>query len=205
VHIQRSSYHTTVADDEAGSATAEQTIATVLIGTPYLDIVGSYALQGLARTVQVLTGKLTDAQAQQALDPVLQAMPTTTGSGALWGLATALQALAGKLTDVQAQQVLATSFLQRAFGWSATSDESAAWAGAITSFLGRAGEPHYASAIVELLKQPVAAGPATEVLLRALHQAIPAAPGPEAGLPANLRWIAQTYPRIDLLSAPACL
>jgi hypothetical protein len=57
---------------------------------------------------------------------------------------------------------------------------------------------------VELLKYPVAGGQATNVLLEALRAVIPAAPSAEAGLPANLRWIADTYPGIDLKSAPAC-
>jgi hypothetical protein len=55
---------------------------------------------------------------------------------------------------------------------------------------------------VELLKNPTAGGPATNVLLDALH--VLAAPGAEAGLPANLRWLADTYPAIDLRRAPAC-
>ena len=57
---------------------------------------------------------------------------------------------------------------------------------------------------MELLKYPVAGGQATNVLLEALRVAIPAAPGAEAGLPANLRWIADAYPGFDLKSAPAC-
>jgi hypothetical protein len=61
--------------------------------------------------VQVLAGKLTDAQAQQALDPVLQAMRRTTNLDALGALAQAVQALPGKLTDAQAQQALG-QFLQ---------------------------------------------------------------------------------------------
>jgi hypothetical protein len=80
--------------------------------------------------------------------------------------------------------LLATSHLQSAFGWSAISEESAAF---------------FVGAIVELLKYPIAAGPATDVLLEALRMATP---GARAGLPANLRWLADTYPAIDFRSAP---
>ena len=152
--------------------------------------------------MQALPAKLTDTQAQQALEAVLQAMRGGTTDGTLPALAQAVQAVAAKLTDAQAQQVLATSHLQSAFGWSATSEESVAWAEVIATLLRRSGEPNYVDAIVELLKYPIAAGPATNVLLEALRVA--AAPGAEAGLPANLRWLADTYPTIDLKSAPAC-
>ena len=162
------------------------------------------ALKGLALAVQAAAGELTDAQAQQALDVVLQAMRGTTDANAHLGLAQAAQSLAGKLTDAQAQQVVAAGHLQSAFGWSATPEESAAWAKAIATLLRRPAEPNYVGAIVELLKYPVAGGQATNVLLEALRAVIPAAPSAEAGLPANLRWIADTYPGIDLKSAPAC-
>jgi uncharacterized ParB-like nuclease family protein len=180
---------------------AQQVLAAVLKakGTTNPD-----ALQGLAQVVQALAAKLTDVQAQQALDVVLQEMRGRTGRFALEeDLAQAVQVLAGKLTDVQALHVFATGVLQSAFGWSARSDASATWAGAIARLLRRSGQRDV-NAIIELLKYPIAAGPATDVLLRAMHEAIPASPGAEAGLPANLRWIAETYKRIDLSTAPAC-
>jgi hypothetical protein len=90
-------------------------------------------------------------------------------------LAQAAQALTGKLTDAQARQVPGTSNLQSAFGWSATSEESTAWAEVIVTLLQRSGETNYVSAIVELLKYPIAAGLATNVLLEALRMAIPSA------------------------------
>jgi uncharacterized protein (DUF2267 family) len=86
-----------------------------------------------ATEVQAAAGELTDAQAQQALDAVLQAMRGTTDANAHLGLAQAAQSLAGKLTDAQAQQVVAAGHLQSAFGWSATPEESAAWAKAIAT------------------------------------------------------------------------
>jgi hypothetical protein len=160
------------------------------------------ALERLAQAVQAVADKLTDAQAQKALDAVLQAMRGTTDADMHLGLAQAAQAVAGKLTDAQASQMLATSHLQSAFGWSATSEESAAWAEVIATLLRRSGERNYVGVIAELLKYPIAAGPATNVLLEALR--VSAAPGAEAGLPANLRWLTDTHPAIDLRRAPAC-
>ena len=50
--------------------------------------------------------KLSDAQAQRALDPVLRKIGQTTDPYPLVALAQALQTLAAKLTDAQAQLAL---------------------------------------------------------------------------------------------------
>jgi hypothetical protein len=60
----------------------------------------------------------------------------------------------------------------------------------------------YVSAIVELLKWPTTAGPATDALLEVLHERVPRAPGKESGLDATIAWVAKTYPEIDLDSPP---
>jgi hypothetical protein len=60
----------------------------------------------------------------------------------------------------------------------------------------------YVAAIVELLKWPTRAGPATEALLEMLHERVPGAPGKEAGLDATVAWVARTFPDIDLDSPP---
>ena len=61
--------------------------------------------------------------------------------------------------------------------------------------------------MVELLKRPTTVGSATDALLEILHQRVPKAPGKEAGLDANVAWVAATYPAIDLDSPPhtSCL
>jgi hypothetical protein len=61
----------------------------------------------------------------------------------------------------------------------------------------------YVAKIVELLKWPTTAGPATDALLEALHERVPSAPGKEAGLDATVAWVAETYPEIDLDSPPS--
>jgi hypothetical protein len=60
----------------------------------------------------------------------------------------------------------------------------------------------YVATIVELLKWPTTAGPATDALLEVLHDRVPGAPGKEAGLDATVAWVAQTFPDIDLDSPP---
>ena len=61
----------------------------------------------------------------------------------------------------------------------------------------------HVAAIAELPKWPTSAEPgATAALLEVLHDRVPGAPGKEAGLDANVRWIATTFPEIDLDSPP---
>ena len=63
-------------------------------------------LQALAQALQALPAKLTEAQANQALEPVLKQIGQTTNPYAHWPLAQALKALAAKLTEAQASQAL---------------------------------------------------------------------------------------------------
>ena len=64
------------------------------------------ALEALAQALQALPAKLSEAQASQALDPVLKQIGQTTDPDALLALAQALQALAAKLSEAQASQAL---------------------------------------------------------------------------------------------------
>ena len=64
-------------------------------------------LLALAQAIQALAGKLTEAQAQQALVPVLKQFDRTTDPDVLGALAQAIEALPAKLTEAQAQQALA--------------------------------------------------------------------------------------------------
>ena len=65
------------------------------------------ALRELVQALQALAAKLTEAQAQEALAPLLQQIGKTTNPDALRELVQALQAVAAKLTEAQTQQVLA--------------------------------------------------------------------------------------------------
>ena len=59
---------------------------------------------GSGRGLKALAAKLTDVQAQQALEPLLQQVGTTTDPDQLRALACGLQALAAKLTEAQTEQ-----------------------------------------------------------------------------------------------------
>jgi len=65
-----------------------------------------FNLRGLARTLQALPVRLSEAKAQQALDPMLKQIGQRTDPSELQILAQALQALPVGLTDAQAQQAL---------------------------------------------------------------------------------------------------
>jgi hypothetical protein len=52
----------------------------------------------------------------------------------------------------------------------------------------------YVGGIVEALKYPTTAGPATDALLDALHDRLPDAPGHKAGLAETLAWILSSRP-----------
>jgi hypothetical protein len=64
------------------------------------------ALQALARTIEALAPRLTDAQATQALDPILKQIGQTNNPFVFQVIAEAIKALAPKLTDTQAAQAL---------------------------------------------------------------------------------------------------
>jgi hypothetical protein len=76
---------------------------------PLLQQIGSTthlaALQALAKAVQTLSCKFTEAQAQEAFAKILGQIGTS-DLATLQALAKALQALAAKLTEAQAQQAL---------------------------------------------------------------------------------------------------
>jgi hypothetical protein len=91
-----------------------------------------------------------------------------------------------------------------ALAWAPTTAVAVAAAGAAVSLLPRHQVEPAVQTIVELLKYPMAAGDATIVLLEGLKAIAPEAPGKEAGLDANLDWIARVYPLIDLEAPPAC-
>jgi hypothetical protein len=63
-------------------------------------------LRPLAKAITALAPKLTDAQASQALDPILQQFHKTDSSSALQALAEAIQAVTVKLADAEADPAL---------------------------------------------------------------------------------------------------
>jgi hypothetical protein len=161
------------------------------------------ALQALAKALQALPAKLSEAQAQQALGPLLEQIGKTTDRDALRALAQALQAMAPKLTEAQAQQAftLAVSSL----AWAATEEEAVDWARAAVALLPSTANQANQSetrTLISAILYPPAAGPATEVLLDALRARHADAPAKEAGTEASLAWVAEKYP--DEVRRPIC-
>jgi hypothetical protein len=159
-----------------------------------------YQLQALAQAVQTLGAKLPLEQARAAFGPIRDAIGQTTYLDYLLTLADAVETLGPMLhPDVAQVGVEGCEILL------ARADEpslAAAFAGAVSVLLPREPRQVYIAAIVELLKWPTTAGPATDALLEVLHERVPGAPGREAGLDATIAWVAETYPDIDLDSPP---
>jgi energy-coupling factor transporter ATP-binding protein EcfA2 len=160
----------------------------------------SDALQALDEGLNVLMAKLTDAQAQQAIEPLLQQIGKTTNPYALRVLAKGLPALGPKLTEAQAQQALIV--VMSSLGWAATEEEAVDWAHALVALLPRATGQTGTRDLVAAIVYPFAAGPATEVLLDAIRARHSDAPAKEAGTATSLAWIAEKYP--DQVHRPIC-
>jgi hypothetical protein len=166
------------------------------------------ALLALMQAVQALAPELGPEQAQVALGPLLTGTSQTTDAGIsqttdadlLRAWAAAVGAL-GVRTPTAARR-RAMELLLVPLASTGSPFRAAALAEAIASLLPTEPLETYVSRIIELLKWPTTAGPATDVLLNALHQGVPGAPGKEAGLNATVAWIAETYPNVDLTSPP---
>jgi hypothetical protein len=150
------------------------------------------ALRALAKALQVLPVKLTEIQAQQALEPLLQQINKKNDAYALQALAEALRAIEVKLSEAQAQKAFEVAMSSLA--WAATEDEANAWARAVVALLPSAAVQDETRKLVSAMVYPTAAGPATEILLDALHARRSEAPAKEAGTAAIMAWIADTYP-----------
>ena len=159
------------------------------------------ALRALAQALQALPAKLSEAQASQALDPVLKQIGQTTNPLALEALAQALQALPAKLSEAQAMR--ASMVAAASLAWAAYDEEAAELARALVMLLmlsHRAGDRD--GMLVAAIAYPTAGGSATEVLLDAIRAGHPDAPVKEKGTEAALEWLAKTFP--DVLRPPLC-
>jgi hypothetical protein len=101
--------------------------------------------------LQAMAAKLTEAQAQQALAPLLQQIGKTTNHDALVALAKGLQAVAAKLTEAQAQQALITLLQQ--IGKTTNSDALVALADAFQELAAKLTEAQAQQALAPLLQQ----------------------------------------------------
>jgi hypothetical protein len=149
-----------------------------------------------AEVIPTLAAKLTDAQARQALDPIL----TMNFGYAVKELARALRALAPKVTSEQAHK--ASELVKAALAWAGSEEEAEGWARALVALLDRAGDPDRMRKLAAAVAYPAAAGTATDVLLDAIRGGHSHAPAKEKGTQAALEWLVKTYP--DVLRLPVC-
>jgi hypothetical protein len=196
-------------DPHARAALAQALLATKLsdmqaraaIETILAAIKGTTDPDDLQALAQALPARLSDAQAQAAIEPVLAAIKAPNSRNTVT-LAQAFQALAPKLSDRQKE--LAIVWARRALGWAPGKKYAEAWVRVLTILLPRDPAARYVAGIVEALKYPTTAGPATDALLDALHDRSPDAPGHEAGLAKSLAWIRTAFPSIDVASPAVC-
>ena len=158
---------------------------------PFNFIVAAHAAQIMRPDIKL---------APNILEVVLAELPRTTDVHRLEALAAAMQTAFPLLTAEKAQ--LAIEQVKSVL--SLTSDPGAAevLARALASVLPTEPLPAYIASLIELLKWPTTAGPATDALLEVLYERVPGAPGKDAGLNATVEWVAATYPDIDLDSPP---
>ena len=155
-------------------------------------------LQELAPAFQASAAGLSEAQASQALDPVLKQIGQTHISLALRLLAQAIQALAPKLSEAQAVQ--ASNAAGASLAWAANDEEAAEWARTLVTLSPPAA--HRDGVLANAIAYPAAAGSATGVLFDAIRAGHSDAPAKEAGTEAALAWLARKFP--DLLRPLVC-
>jgi hypothetical protein len=129
--------------------------------------------RALAQSLQALASKLTEAQAQAALEPILkQISDTTSADSSLQVPAQTLSALAPKLNDAQAGQAL-DAVLTQLGGWSYLSDDAlTALAQALTALVPKLNDAQVGKALDPVVDQ-IARG-TTSFALQAFAQALTA-------------------------------
>lgn len=156
----------------------------------------------LGQLMQVFASRSTPVEADGALSALIGCVAKVRDPPARRDLAAAVSALATKLT---AEQVLAALVpVQSSLAWAGSDDEAAAWANAFAKLLLQSAGPDRVAKLVEVLKYSMTGGSATQVLLDALQGIDPNAPGKDAGIDANLKWVRRSYPALNLDSAPVC-
>jgi ribosomal protein S7 len=151
----------------------------------------SPALRMLAQALQALAGKLTKAQANQAVTPLLRKVSETTNSNQLSVLAETLKALAGNLLEAQARQ--SSGVALSSLAWARSDEEAAEWARALVLLVTSASDRD--RILAAAIAYPAAGGSATDILFDAIRAAHPdAAPAKEKGKQVALEWLAKTFP-----------
>jgi hypothetical protein len=181
-------------------AEAERLVTAAVGGLQTTDRPGP-----LIAELRALPAELTEAQASQALEPVLERIGQAPNyysfesqARELQAQAKVLQALAAKLTDAQAAQ--ASKAAAASLAWAADDEEATEWARALAALSRPA--VNRDGMLVTAIAFPAAAGSATEVLLDAIRGGNPDAPAKEKGTAAALEWLTKAFPVV--LRPPIC-
>jgi polyhydroxyalkanoate synthesis regulator phasin len=158
----------------------------------------SPALRRLAQALQAVAGKLTKAQANKAVTPLLRKVSETTNSNQLSVLAEALQALAGNLTEAQARQ--SSGVALSSLAWARSDKEAAEWSRSLVILSNSASDRD--RTLAAAIAYPAAGGSATDILLDAMRATRQDAPAKDKGTQAALEWLAKTFP--EVLRPPVC-
>jgi hypothetical protein len=183
---------------------AEKLLATAVVAV-------KFAPKNVGDALQALVANLTEAQAQQALDPLLQQIGKTTDANALLALAEALKAVAAKLSDAQAQQAL-DPLLQQ-IGKTTDADALQALAEALKAVAAKLSDAQAQQALDPLLQQ---IGKTTDAdALQALADALLALPTKKlteaqaqkafAVAKSSLAWAAREWEAVDWARALVAL
>jgi hypothetical protein len=117
-----------------------------------------------------------------------------------WDIARAYTAVAPKLTDTQAKEAL--SVVEASLAWAAWRGEATESARALVALSARLTDQEATEELVKAVAYPAVAGPATDVLLDAVHARDSDIPAKEAGTEARLIRLAKKYP--EVLRPPVC-
>jgi hypothetical protein len=113
--------------------------------------------------------------------------------------AQAIAALAPKLSDPILSKAARTSAAW--LGWASNEGKSTEWAKALAALSTRTTEVDAIRQLAGAIAYPMAAGPATEILLDSIRARDPSMPANEVGSRRILEWLAKKYPE---LVRPVC-
>jgi hypothetical protein len=160
-------------------------------------------LREFATLTSTLPGRLTPEQSQAALTSLLKADQESAALSDIFEsrrlIAEAILALAPQLTAEQRQS--AGAAMRTELAWAETDESAIAAARAAIALAPREAD-EFAPGIIEMLKYPAAAGPATDLLLAALHEVT--ARGADSQPDLTFASLRASFPRANLDSPPAC-
>ena len=167
------------------------------------------ALRAEGKAMQALAERLEQAQAVEISERIRKSLDARAQSPQLEALATAMQGLAARLPSSDAEE--AAEAMRRVLAWSESTGVSRAAANALVVLVPKDPPEQFVTSIVEAMKYPTAVA-ATDLLLKALLNAIPRMPDPAsleksdsaASLGKYLEWIRQNFLQIDVNAAPKC-